>query len=74
MDTKGHKFKPMPTFSNLTGAFPLFPQSETNFIEKITGAKFRFIKNEQGQVIGLAPHCSSATMVWFPDWEATKVK
>jgi hypothetical protein len=58
----------------LLGAFPLFAESETNFLEKITGAEFRFTKNEQGQVTALAHHCTGATMAWFPDWEARKLK
>jgi hypothetical protein len=58
----------------LLGAFPLFPESETNFLEKITGAEFRFTKNEQGQVIALAQRSTRATTAWFPDWEATKLK
>jgi hypothetical protein len=58
----------------LLGAFPLFPESETNFLDKITGAEFRFTKNEQGQVIALAQHSTGATTAWFPDWEAAKLK
>jgi CubicO group peptidase (beta-lactamase class C family) len=57
----------------LLGAFPLFPESETNFFEKITGAQFRFTRNEQGQVTALAHHYTGATPAWFPDWEAKKL-
>jgi CubicO group peptidase (beta-lactamase class C family) len=55
------------------GAFPLFPESETNFLEKLTGAQLRFIKSEQGQVTALTHHPTGATLEWFPDWEAKKV-
>jgi serine-type D-Ala-D-Ala carboxypeptidase/endopeptidase len=55
------------------GAFPLFPESETNFFEKINGAQIRFVRNDQGQVTALACHCTGATFAWFPDWEAKKV-
>jgi serine-type D-Ala-D-Ala carboxypeptidase/endopeptidase len=58
----------------LLGAFLLFPESETNFFEKLTGAQFRFTKNEQGQVTALAHHYTGATLAWFPDWEAKKLK
>jgi CubicO group peptidase (beta-lactamase class C family) len=58
----------------ILGVFPLFPESETNFVEKLTGAQFRFTKNEQGQVTALAHHYTGATLAWFPDWEAKKLK
>jgi hypothetical protein len=57
----------------LLGAFPLFPESETNFFEELTGAQFRFTRNDQGQVTALAHHYTGATIVWFPDWEAKRV-
>jgi hypothetical protein len=57
----------------LLGAFPLFAESETNFFEKLTGAQFRFTRNEHGQVTALAHHYTGATLAWFPDWEAKKV-
>ena len=56
----------------LLGAFPLFPESETNFFEKLTGAQFRFTRNDQGQVTALTHHYTGATLAWFPDWEAKK--
>lgn len=56
----------------LLGTFPLFPESETNFLEKLTGAQFRFTKNAQGQVTALTHHSTGATLAWFPDWEAKK--
>jgi hypothetical protein len=59
--------------SFLLGAFPIFPESETNFLEKLTGAQLRFIKNEQGQVTGLIHHSTGATLDWFADWEAKKI-
>ena len=58
----------------LLGAFPLFPESETNFFEKLTGDQFQFTRNEQGQVTALAHHYTGATRAWFPDWEAKKLK
>jgi CubicO group peptidase (beta-lactamase class C family) len=58
----------------LLGAFPMFPQSETNFFDKITGGQFQFIKNDQGQVTALTHHPTGTTMMWFPDWEAKKLK
>ena len=57
----------------LLGACPLFPESETNFFEKLTGARFRFTRNEQGQVTALAHLYTGATLAWSPDWEAKKV-
>jgi CubicO group peptidase (beta-lactamase class C family) len=57
----------------LLGAFPIFPESETNFFDKITGAQFRFTRNEQRQVTTLGHHYTGATLAWFPDWEAKKV-
>jgi hypothetical protein len=56
------------------GAFPLFPESETNFLEKFTGDQFRFIKNDQGQVTAVAQHSTGDAPSWFPDWEAKKLK
>ena len=58
----------------LLGAFPLFPESETNFFEKLTGGQFQFVKNDQGQVTILTHHSTGATLMWFPDWEAKKLK
>ena len=57
----------------LLGAFPIFPESETNFLEKLTGAQFRFTENAQGQVTALSHHYTGATLAWFPDWEAMKL-
>ncbi len=52
----------------LRGACPLFPESETNFFEKLTGAQLRFTRDEQGRVTALALHSTGAT-----DWEAKKI-
>jgi hypothetical protein len=52
----------------------MFPESETNFFEKLTGGQFQFIKNDQGQIIALTHHPTGATLVWFPDWKADKLK
>jgi hypothetical protein len=51
----------------------MFPESETNFFEKLAGGQFRFIRNNQGQVTAVTHHCTGATLAWFPDWEAKKV-
>ena len=56
------------------GAFPMFPESETNFLEKLTGDQFRFIKNDQGQVTAVTHQSTGDTPRWFPDWEAKKLK
>ena len=56
------------------GAFPMFSESETNFLEKLTGDQFRFIKNDQGQVTAVTHHSPGDTLMWFPDWEAKKLK
>jgi serine-type D-Ala-D-Ala carboxypeptidase/endopeptidase len=58
----------------LAGAFPLFPESETNFLEKLTGDQFRFIKNERGQVTTVIHHSTGETLVWFPGWKAKKLE
>jgi CubicO group peptidase (beta-lactamase class C family) len=58
----------------LLGAYPLFPESETNFFEKITGDRFLFTRNERGEVTALTHHYTGATIMWFPDWEAKKLK
>jgi CubicO group peptidase (beta-lactamase class C family) len=57
----------------LLGTFTIWPESETNFFDKLTGAQFRFTRNEQRQVTALSHHCTGATLAWFPDWEAKKV-
>jgi len=56
------------------GAFPMYPESETNFLEKLTGDQFRFIKNDEGRVTAVTHHSLGDTLMWFPDWEATKLK
>jgi len=58
----------------LLGAFPIFPESETNFLEQLTGDQFRFTKNDQGQVTAVSHHSLGDTLTWFPDWEAKKPK
>jgi hypothetical protein len=54
------------------GAFPMYPESETNFLEKLTGDQFRFIKNDEGRVTAVTHHSLGDTLMWFPDWEAKK--
>ena len=54
----------------LLGDFPLYPESETNFLQKITGDQFGFIRNAQGKVISVTHHSTGVTRWWFPDWEA----
>ena len=56
------------------GAFPMFPESETIFRDKLTGDQFRFIQNDQGQVTAITHHSTGDTPMWFPDWEAKKLK
>jgi hypothetical protein len=55
------------------GVFPIFSESETNFLETLTGDQFRFIKNDQGQVTAVTHHCTGDTLMWYPDWEAKKL-
>jgi hypothetical protein len=58
----------------MLGEFPLFPESETNFLDKFTGDRFGFIRNNQGQVTAVTHHSTGDTLWWFPDWEAGKAK
>jgi Alpha/beta hydrolase family len=53
----------------LRGALDLYPESETNFFLKINGAQVTFIKNDQGEVIGIIHH-----MAGLPDSEGKKLK
>jgi hypothetical protein len=51
----------------------MIPQTETNFIEQITGAQFRFIQSANGQITAVVHHPTGGGFAWFPDWEAKKV-
>jgi CubicO group peptidase (beta-lactamase class C family) len=57
----------------IPGAFDLFPESETNFLEKLTCGQFGFTKNDQGQATAVSYHSSTAGKTWFPEWEAKKL-
>jgi pimeloyl-ACP methyl ester carboxylesterase len=53
----------------LRGALDLYPESETNFFLKITGAQVTFIKNDKGEVTALIHH-----MAGLPDSKGKKLK
>jgi len=52
----------------LPGALDLYPESETNFFLKITGAQVTFIKNDKGEVIAIIHHQAG-----LPDSEGKKL-
>src|SRR4029434_7780917 len=52
----------------LRGVLDLYPESETNFFLKINGAQVTFIKNDQGEVIGIIHQ-----MAGLPDSEGKKL-
>ena len=51
------------------GVFEIYPESETNFFVKITGAQLTFIKNDKGEVTAVILHAAGQ-----PDCEGKKVK
>lgn len=53
----------------LQGAFNMYPESETNFFDKITGAQLIFIKNDKGEVTAVVHH-----EVGLPDIKGKKLK
>ena len=53
----------------LEGALDLYPESETTFLLKITGAQVKFIKNDKGEVMAMIHH-----MAGLPDSEGKKLK
>jgi hypothetical protein len=53
----------------LPGALDLYPESDTNFLLKITGAQVTFIKNDNGEATALIHH-----MAGLPDSEGKKLK
>jgi hypothetical protein len=53
----------------LRGHLDLYPESETNFFLKITGAQVTFIKNDKGEVTAIIHH-----MAGLPDSEGKKLK
>lgn len=50
-------------------AFHIYPESETNFIATFNGARFTFIKNDEGEVTGVIHH-----LEWLPDIVGRKLK
>ena len=53
----------------LKGAFDVYPESETDFFDKITDTRLTFVKNDQGEVTAVIHHEAG-----FPDSERKKVK
>ena len=53
----------------ISGAFDIYPESETNFFLKFNGAQLTFIKNDKGEVTAVIHH-----MAGFPDREGKKLK
>jgi pimeloyl-ACP methyl ester carboxylesterase len=53
----------------LPGALDIYPESETDFFLKITGAQVTFIKNDQGEVMGII-HREAG----LPDSEGKRLK
>jgi serine-type D-Ala-D-Ala carboxypeptidase/endopeptidase len=51
------------------GTFDLYPESETNFFDKIICAQYTFIKNDQGEVTAVIHHITG-----WPDIEGKKLK
>lgn len=53
----------------LPGALDLYPESETDFLLKITGAQVTFLKNDKGEVMGIIHHQAG-----LPDSEGKKLE
>jgi hypothetical protein len=53
----------------IEGALNLYPESETNFFLKITGAQITFIKDDKGEATGIIHY-----MTGLPASEGKKVK
>jgi hypothetical protein len=51
------------------GAFDVYPESETNFFEKNSGAQLTFIKNDKGEVTAVILHVAG-----YPDNEGKEQK
>ncbi len=60
--------------NTLKGAFDIYPESETNFFDKVYGAQLTFIKNDKGEVREVTAVIHYPTRVWLPDSEGKKVK
>jgi len=54
------------------GAFNIYPESETNFFFKMSGAQLTFIKNDHGEVTAVSLH--DGTWLPFPDGKGKKLK
>ena len=53
----------------LQGRFEIYPESETSFFDKITGAQMTFNKNDKGEVTAVLHHQAG-----YPDSEGKKLK
>ncbi len=54
------------------GAFNIYPESETNFFFKMSGAQLAFIKNDHGEVTAVSLH--DGTWLPLPDGVGKKLK
>ena len=54
------------------GPFNIYPESETNFFFKISGAQLTFIKNDNGEVTAVSLH--NGTWLPLPDGKGEKLK
>jgi hypothetical protein len=54
------------------GAFNIYPESETHFFFKMSGARLTFIKNDNGEVTAVSLH--NGTWLPLPDSEGKKLK
>ena len=54
------------------GAFNIYPESETNFFFKMSGAQLTFIKNDHGEVTAVSLH--DGTWLPLPDGKGKKLK
>jgi serine-type D-Ala-D-Ala carboxypeptidase/endopeptidase len=54
------------------GAFNIYPESETNFFFKMSGARLTFIRNDHGEVTALSLH--DGTWLPLPDSKGKKLK
>jgi hypothetical protein len=54
------------------GDFTIYPESETNFFFKMSGAQLTFIKNDHGEVTAVSVH--DGTWLPLPDGQGKKLK
>jgi hypothetical protein len=54
------------------GAFNIYPESETNFFFKMSGAQLTFIKNDHGEVTAVSLH--DGAWLPLPDGKGKKLK